>query len=65
MKELKGIVGEKPITDEEIEDGEGVADSGIAAALRFGVGNQRRDHFARCRVCRMITIKRMRRTFRQ
>ena len=46
MKELRGIRGERPITDEELADREGLAGSAPAGDLRVGAGHQRRAHDA-------------------
>ena len=42
MKELRGILGERPVTDEELNDGEGIADPAAAGDVRVGQRDQRR-----------------------
>ena len=44
MKELKGIVGSRPMTDEELTTAKDALDPAAARGLRVGGERQRRDH---------------------
>ena len=66
MKELRGILGERPVTDEELRDGEGLADPAAARHVRVGQRDQRRvDGALERRACPTTTTSSTRRRSRR